>query len=977
MTQLFVDGNGTSVALDPRRAYRVGRDPGSDIVVAVDGVSRTHAILRFEAGQWVLEDNGSANGTFQNGRRVQRTVVAPGAQVRLGHPEEGVPLVFRAAQASPSGPGPVQPGSPGASPAGQSGGYTSPGRPPASEPSPRPATPYQQDGSWQAASPAGPSQPGVPGQYPPPPQAATGGTAPYGQPPAPEAPPQGGTAPHGYPQTSGGTPAGGTAPYGYPPASGATPGRTAPQGYPPASGATPGGTAPQGYPPTPETYPGQRPAADPSTAGRPAPYGGTAPQAPPGHGGGTAPYQQAAPGPGGAPGRPAHGPRPRSPIVQTMSGQYREPTQIRRLDGSRVVRIGRGPENDMVIADLRVSRQHAELRSTGGTYEIVDLGSRSGTYVNGRLVQRAPIGPQDIIGIGPSTFHLVDDVLMEYVDAGAVRLSAHDLTVTVDKGKVLLDHVTFPLGEKCLVAVIGPSGSGKSTLLRALTGLRPADQGVVSYDGRDLYRDYAELRSRIGLVPQDDILHTQLTVRRALLYAAELRFPDDTRQSERKARVDEVLKELSLDHRRDNKVSALSGGQRKRVSVALELLTKPSLLFLDEPTSGLDPGLDKSVMQMLRGLADDGRTVAVVTHSVANLDICDRLLVMAPGGRIAYFGPPKEALPFLGFDDWADVFQAFDDPSIDWGGRYLRSAEHQRYVQAELVQPAAPQTGPVAEYQQTPKPQSWPEQLSTLIRRYVRGIVADPMFLGITVLLPIIMGLLARVVPTGDLLARPGTNGQAANLLLILCIGGCLTGAANAVRELVKERPIYQRERAVGLSRSAYLASKLLVLGLITIGQGIVLTLVAMLGVTTHDKGVLTTPLIELVLAIALLSFTAMTMGLLISALVKTSEMTMPLLVMSTLVQVVFCGALVHLDGKPVLEQISWLVPARWALAAMAGTLDAGQLIPHRDNPPDPLWKQDLGTWSLDMGVMLLQVIVLSFLVARMLRRQEPEVMRK
>ncbi|GAA0353028.1 FHA domain-containing protein [Actinoallomurus spadix] len=970
MTQLFVDGNGTSVALDPRRAYRVGRDPGSDIVIAVDGVSRTHAILRFDAGQWVLEDNGSANGTYQDGHRIQRVVVAPGTQVRLGHPAEGVPLVFRAAQATPAttpgsaAPGPTGPGSPAAPPAAgpgyppsgapgtapaAQGGHPAPGRPPASEPSPRPAVPYQQDASPQAAPPAGPSQPGVPGQYPP--QAAGGG-----------------------------------APYGHPPA---------------AQGAPAGGTEAHGYPPAPEAYPGQiPPTIDPSATGRPgpypgaapdrqaAPYGGTPPQTPPGYGGGPAPYPPppgpggpggvaGQPGPGGVAGQPGPGPRPRSPIVQTMSGQYREPTQIRRLEGSRVVRIGRGPENDMVIADLRVSRQHAELRSTGGTYEIVDLGSRSGTYVNGRQVQRAPIGPQDIIGIGPSTFHLVDDVLMEYVDAGAVRLSAHDLTVTVDKGKVLLDHVTFPLGEKCLVAVIGPSGSGKSTLLRALTGLRPADQGMVSYDGRDLYRDYAELRSRIGLVPQDDILHTQLTVRRALLYAAELRFPDDTRQSERKARVDEVLKELSLDHRRDNKVSALSGGQRKRVSVALELLTKPSLLFLDEPTSGLDPGLDKSVMQMLRGLADDGRTVAVVTHSVANLDICDRLLVMAPGGRIAYFGPPKEALPFLGFDDWADVFQAFDDQSIDWGGRYLHSAEHQRYVQAELVQPAAPQTGPVASYQPPPKPQKWPEQLSTLIRRYVRGIAADPMFLGITVLLPIIMGLLARVVPTGDLLARPGTNGQAANLLLILCIGGCLTGAANAVRELVKERPIYQRERAVGLSRSAYLASKLLVLGLITIGQGIVLTLVAMLGVKTHDKGVITTPLTELVLAIALLSFTAMALGLLISALVKTSEMTMPLLVMSTLVQVVFCGALVHLDGKPVLEQLSWLVPARWALAAMAGTLDAGQLIPHRDTPPDPLWKQDLATWSLDMGVMLLQVVVLSFLVARMLRRQEPEVMRK
>ncbi|GAA4627394.1 FHA domain-containing protein [Actinoallomurus vinaceus] len=974
MTQLVVEGNGTSVALDPRRTYRVGRDPGSEIVVAVDGVSRSHATLRFEAGQWVLEDNGSANGSYEGGRRIQRVAVAPGSEIRLGHPEQGVPLTFRAGQTAPPAAGP---------PPAAGAPAASPGRPQSPTDSSGPRPPYQQDSPW-GSSPAGPSQPGGPGQYPPPtPQrpAAAGGTAPQGYPPAPDVPQQ--------------PAAGGTAPYGYPPAPDVSqPGGTAPHGYPPAPNmpqppATAGGTAPHGYPPAPEARPGQAPPTiAPGTPvppqQQPSPYG-TGPQQAPGYGGGPAgPPYQAPPGPGGVPAwqsapthGPTQGPRPRSPIVQTMSGQYREPAHVRSLGGSNVVRIGRGPENDMVVADLRVSRQHAELRSAGGTYEIVDLGSRSGTYVNGRRVQRAPIGAQDIIGIGPSTFHLVDDVLMEYVDAGAVRLSAHDLTVTVDKGKVLLDHVTFPLGEKCLVAVIGPSGSGKSTLLRALTGLRPADQGVVSYDGRDLYRDYAELRSRIGLVPQDDILHTQLTVRRALIYAAELRFPDDTRQSERKARVDEVLKELGLDHRRDNKVSSLSGGQRKRVSVALELLTKPSLLFLDEPTSGLDPGLDKSVMQMLRGLADDGRTVAVVTHSVANLDICDRLLVMAPGGRIAYFGPPKEALPFLGFDDWADVFQAFDDPSIDWGGRYLHSQEHQRYVQAELVQPVA-QTGPVGgNFEQPPKAQSWPEQLSTLIRRYCRSIAADPMFLGITVLLPIIMGLLARAVPTGNLLAPPGNDSQAANLLLILCIGGCLTGAANAVRELVKERAIYQRERAVGLSRSAYLASKLLVLGLVTIGQGVVLTLVAMLGVKTHDKGVLTTPLIELVLAIALLSFTAMALGLLISALVKTSEMTMPLLVMSTLVQVVFCGALVHLDGKPGLEQISWLVPARWALAAMAGTLNAGVLIPSRGDAPDPLWKQDTGTWAFDMGIMVVQVVVLTFLVTRMLRRQEPEVMRK
>ncbi|MDN3352134.1 FHA domain-containing protein [Actinomadura sp. DC4] len=890
MTQLVVESNGVSVALDPRRSYRVGRDPGADIVIAVDGVSRSHAVLRFEDGQWILEDSGSANGTYDGGRRVQRAVVAPGSQVRLGHPEEGVPVVFRA----------------GATPATRE----QPGAEPPVPPTRRQAAP----GGFQ--QPAYPPQQGMPGQVHPP----VPGQA------AASAPPMGGR-PAGPP------------PYQQQPFQGDGTGTMPP------------------YQPPPTQFPG------------------------PGDGTGAMPPYQPSPSPDPIGYQPTRGTMPRSGAargpMRTTAGNLREPAKVRNLGGAQVLRIGRAPENDMVITDLRVSRQHAELRSSSGTYEIVDVGSRSGTYVNGQRVERSPIGPDDIIGIGPSTFQLVGDVLTEYQDTGAVSLSAHDLTVTVDKGKVLLDHVSFPLGEKCLVAVIGPSGSGKSTLLRALTGLRPADQGTVSYDGRDLYRDYSELRSRIGLVPQDDILHTQLTVRRALIYAAELRFPDDTRQHERKARVDEVLQELGLDHRRDNRISALSGGQRKRVSVALELLTKPSLLFLDEPTSGLDPGLDKSVMQMLRGLADDGRTVAVVTHSVANLDICDRLLVMAPGGKIAYFGPPREALPFLGFTDWADVFQAFDDPSIDWGGRFLQSPAHQKYVQADLVQPVA-QSGPM-QFQPPPKPQSWPEQLSTLIRRYVRSIVADPLFLGITVALPIIMGAVARVIPAGDLTSNiRGSQGGAANLLMILCIGGCLTGAANAVRELVKERPIYQRERAVGLSRSAYLTSKLLVLGVITIGQGIALTLVAMAGVSMRDKGVITTPLPELIVAVAVLSFCAMTMGLLISAVVKTSEMTMPLLVLTTLIQIVFCGALVHLDGKAVLDQISWLVPARWAFAAMAGTLNVSFLLPHkRGESVDPLWKQQFGTWLLDVGMMVVLTVVLVFLVERMLRRQEPEVMRK
>ncbi|MGO4424979.1 ABC transporter ATP-binding protein, partial [Streptomyces sp. MCAF7] len=280
--------------------------------------------------------------------------------------------------------------------------------------------------------------------------------------------------------------------------------------------------------------------------------------------------------------------------------------------------------------------------------------------------------------------------------------------------------------------------------LRALTGYRPADRGQVLYDHRDLYAQFAELRHRIGLVPQDDILHKELTVDTALKYAARLRFPGDTKAAERKARIDEVLQELRLDVHRGKKVSSLSGGQRKRVSVALELLTKPSLLFLDEPTSGLDPGLDRNVMKLLRELADDGRTVLVVTHSVAELALCDRVLVMAPGGSVAYFGPPGEALDFFGHDSWADVFSAFEDHRDDWGGRWRASRQYERCA-AEIESavppqhPGAPATQPPARAPR-PKPQGWMVQLWTLMRRYVSVIASDKGFMALMLLLPAVLG---------------------------------------------------------------------------------------------------------------------------------------------------------------------------------------------------------------------------------------------
>ncbi|MFE3765003.1 FHA domain-containing protein [Streptomyces sp. NPDC059104] len=679
---------------------------------------------------------------------------------------------------------------------------------------------------------------------------------------------------------------------------------------------------------------------------------------------------------------------PAQSAAPAAHGGDRSPTTFHQIAVGHVMRIGRALENELVVSDLQVSRHHAEFRSTGGRFEIHDLGSHNGTYVNGQPLPKSGstlLGPNDIVGVGHSTFRIVGDRLEEFVDTGDVSFSARHLTVTVDGGKQILKDVTFGVPEKSLIGVIGPSGSGKSTLLKALTGYRPANEGDVLYDNRNLYKQFAELRQRIGLVPQDDILHKELKVSTALKYAAKLRFPGDTAESERAARIDEVLRELKLDIHKDKKITSLSGGQRKRVSVALELLTKPSLIFLDEPTSGLDPGMDRDVMQLLRGLADDGRTVLVVTHSVAELSLCDKLLVMAPGGSVAYFGPPDEALNFFGYTTWADVFSAFENyRDYDWAGRWKGSQHYQLYA-ADLDAVAPQQVAMPPQQMIPPKPQGWGSQLWTLMRRYVSVIASDKGFLALMLLLPAVLGVVSIVIPAKFGLAPPTPpsrfNGDAGTIMLILAVGMCFSGAANSVRELIKERVIYERERATGLSRSAYLMSKVIVLGMITAIQGVIICAIAFTPRKLPAEGLFMNPAVELCVSVTALGFTAMMFGLVISSLVKTAEKTMPLLVMFAIVQVVFTGILFQLYDKIGLEQFAYLMPSRWAIGAAGTTLNLGKLMAPWDmqNPTntDPLWDHTTGQWFVDIFVLLLLGVICGFAVARLLRRHEPEVMRK
>jgi len=632
---------------------------------------------------------------------------------------------------------------------------------------------------------------------------------------------------------------------------------------------------------------------------------------------------------------------------------------------AQVMRIGRTPDNDLVVSDLGVSRKHAELRkSQTGRYQIIDLGSHNGTYVNGSRVEQAEVSEEDIIGIGHATFRLADGELREYVDEGSVSFEARDLLVQVSdngKPKVLLEGISFPLAERSFMAVIGPAGAGKSTLLNALTGKRPATKGTVLYDNRDLYESYDELRQRIGLVPQQSVTHDQLTARTALGYAAELRFPSDTGGRERRTRVEEVLGELEMTQHGDTRVERLSGGQNKRVNIGLELLTRPSLLFLDEPTSPLDPHLKRELMERMRGMADKtaekGQSVVVITHDVEPklLDLADRLIVLAPGGKMAYFGPPKEGLKYFGKEDWADVFQGFSrEPQRDWAGEYKGSADYAKYVTSRMAAPVAQPLPPGAAQREEPAPprqRGRVKQLSTLSRRYARVLSVDRGYLMFTALLPLILGVLVRFTSGTGLGAVPLPNGGAQQTLLILVMAAALSGMANSVREIVKERDIFERERMAGLSAGAYLGSKVLVLGLLCVVQTVVIVVVGLAGRTMPVHGsVLGLPLVEILVGVVVLCLVSMLVGLMVSALVTKGEQTMPALVVVVMLQVVLAGVVFPLTG--VAGWFASIAPARWGLGALGSTVDLNAIMPpaqHRD----ALWNHTSTQWLTDMGWLI------------------------
>ncbi len=596
------------------------------------------------------------------------------------------------------------------------------------------------------------------------------------------------------------------------------------------------------------------------------------------------------------------------------------------------ITIGRDPDNTVVVNDLMVSRHHAELQPTDSGYQIVDRASQNGTFVNGVRISAAPIRFGDLIGVGRTTLVLGPEGVTPTEDRAGVSYAASELRVSTPQGKVILDGISFALDEGSFLGVVGPSGSGKSTLVGALTGRRPATEGSVFFSGRDLYGEYEHLRQMIGYVPQDDVLHLELTVGQTLDFAAELRFPSDVTETDRRQRVAEVLAELGLSERRDVRVGSLSGGQRKRVSVAVELLTRPSLLILDEPTSGLDPGYERSLMELLAELAQAGRTIIVVTHSVQSLHLCDRILCLAPGGRMGWFGPPDELTGYFGREDYQEVFRDLSEVDGDvWWRRFQSHPSFATYV-----------TQPLSRYQPAASPRKtakvprweWFRQFKVLTQRRIASILADLKTLGLWIGLAVGLALILLVaLPAGEFgpvdLPEIRIVSQAPLVVLTVVLAVTELGAFNTIREIAEELPLYKRERSVGLSISAYVASKTVVFGVITIAQAIIVGFVGLARQNgPQDALVFGWAMGELLVVLILCGLAAMALGLFVSAAVNTVDRAMTFLPIIFVMMMILAagGIFPNFANQPGLKQASFLASSHWGFNGVAASANVNDL---------------------------------------------------
>jgi ABC transport system ATP-binding/permease protein len=573
------------------------------------------------------------------------------------------------------------------------------------------------------------------------------------------------------------------------------------------------------------------------------------------------------------------------------------------LTGSTI--IGREPGRvQLLLPHPSVSRLHASVAIQGTKAVLTDLNSANGTFVNGTRMGPQPVVLKrgDCIDIGPFAMLFTGDSLVPHGRANDVELAARSVRRVVrdartGEPRILLDDVSLVVRPREFVCLLGPSGSGKSTLLSALSGRTGIDGGEVLLNNRDLFANFEAVKQDIAVVPQKEALHESLTVGQALWYTAKLRLPPDTTGPEIESTIAELLETVGMTERRADVIRRLSGGQLKRASLANEILSKPSLLFLDEVTSGLDEQTDREVMNLFRSLADTGKTVVCVTHSLANVErTCHLVVVLTPGGKLAFVGKPKEALEHFEIERLGDVYDRLKARSAEeWKDAFRRCPLWKQYVADRLPPDTESAARIVADVGPSLRSRLMQavRQTALLLRRYASVWMGDyPSLLAMLGQVLVVGLLLAMLFGDLDELKIPADRARrTVNLLFLLAVSSYWFGCNNAAKEIVKERIIFVRERDRNLRVVSYYLSKWLLLVLFSCAQAALLMgVVQLLCHPPGDGG------LELLLLVVLAS-AGVSLGLLISTISTSEEMAITLIPMAVIPQIILSGAISPLEG--------------------------------------------------------------------------------
>ncbi|MEI3301737.1 MAG: ATP-binding cassette domain-containing protein [Eubacterium sp.] len=585
--------------------------------------------------------------------------------------------------------------------------------------------------------------------------------------------------------------------------------------------------------------------------------------------------------------------------------------------------IGRASDNTIVMKPPNFSRHHAGIYRRENHYMLVDYNSMNGVYVNGvRIHGQKEIHEKDMIQIAGSLFLLNNGKLMYQTTISGVSLTLENICKTVGHGssrKRILNNVSCEIGNNEFVAIIGGSGAGKTTVMNAMSGFDSDISGRVYCNGIDLRRNFNTLKNMIGFVPQQDIIYENLTLQRMLYYTAKMKMPSDTSKAEIRARIHKVLEMVDLVQHAKTYIRKLSGGQKKRASIAVEMLADPGLFFLDEPTSGLDPDTEQSLMHTLAKLSkSEGKTIIMVTHTIQSIDLCDKVIFMGPGGKICYCGPPSEITNYFGKKSLVEVYNELAGNVDNWNGYFL-----QNYYMEKQNNPPSQAPHPNAGLEKKGKQVSSFKQCLVLIARYFELIWNDKQRLLLLFIQPIAIAFLLAVVAVDDTFI---TYEDTRSIMFALSCSGIWIGLFNAIQEVCKERPILKREYMGNLRLWGYIVSKYVVQSVICFLQATLLVAI-FLRLMKHsaEAGLyFAKPGMEIWITMILTIFASASMGLIVSSLMKNGDRAMAVAPFVLIIQLLFSGVLFTLDG--MAEHVSKITVSRWAMECLGNITNLNKL---------------------------------------------------